>query len=107
MNKIFARRRICYRRKIKIVASTLTNDALLWWKNLHDYEKPQTWTDVKSLMREQFVSMDDTKNNLSDSTKVIPSDKSGLPLCYKRIVLLFLLIKKSFVMIILLFLCHN
>jgi hypothetical protein len=67
-------------RKIKIVASTLTNDALVWWNNLHDYEKPQNWTDVKALMRQQFVSMDDTKNNLSNSINIMPSDKSELPL---------------------------
>jgi hypothetical protein len=80
MNKIFARRCIYDRRKIKIVSSTLTNNALVWWNNLHDSDKPQTWTDVKALMREQFVSMDDTKNNLSNSTDVMPSDKSELPL---------------------------
>jgi hypothetical protein len=80
MDKIFARGHICDRRKIKIKASTLTNRALIWWNNLHDYEKPQTWTDVKALIREQFVSMDDTKNNLSNSSLVMPSDKSKLPL---------------------------
>jgi hypothetical protein len=47
---------------------------------LHYYEKPQTWTDVKALMREKIVSMDDTKNNLSNSVDVMPSDKSELPL---------------------------
>jgi hypothetical protein len=43
------------------VASTLTNDALVWWINLHGYKKPQTWTDMRALVREQFISMDDTK----------------------------------------------
>jgi hypothetical protein len=62
------------------MASTLTNDTLVWWNNLHDYEKPQTWTDVKALMRQQFVSMDDTENNLSNSIDIMPSDKSELPL---------------------------
>jgi hypothetical protein len=76
MDKIFAWRHICDRRKIKIMASTLTNDALVWWNNLHDYQKPQTWTSMKSLMRQQFVSMDDSKNNLSNSTDIMPSDKS-------------------------------
>jgi hypothetical protein len=80
MYKIFAQCRICGRRKIKVVASTLTNHLLVLWNNLHDYEKPQTWTDVKALMRKQFVSMDDTKNNLSNSIDVIPLDKSELPL---------------------------
>jgi hypothetical protein len=78
IDKIFARRRICDRRKIKIVASTLMNDVLVWWNNLHEYEKPQTWIDVKALMRQQFVSMDDSKNNLSNPTDIMPSDKSEL-----------------------------
>jgi hypothetical protein len=52
---------------------------LVWWNNLHDYEKPQTWTNVKALMREQFIYMDDTKNNLSNSNDVMPLDKSELP----------------------------
>jgi hypothetical protein len=62
------------------VASTLTNDVLVWWNNLHDYEKPQIWTDVKALMRHQFVSMDNSKNSLSNSTDIMPSDKFELPL---------------------------
>jgi hypothetical protein len=62
------------------VASTLVNDVLFWWNNLHDYEKLQTWTYVKALMREQFVYIDDTKNNLSSSTDVMHLDKSELPL---------------------------
>jgi hypothetical protein len=37
MDKIFARRCICDRQKIKIVDSNLTNDALVWWNNLHNY----------------------------------------------------------------------
>jgi hypothetical protein len=56
------------------------NDALVWWNNLYDYEKPQTWTDVKALMRQQFISTDDTKNNWSNSTDIMPSDKSELHL---------------------------
>jgi hypothetical protein len=57
-------------------------------------------------MREQFGSMDETKNNLSNCTDVMPSDKSELPLLQEDC-LLFLVIKKSCVMIVLLFLCHN
>jgi hypothetical protein len=55
-------------------------DTLVWWYNLHDYEKPQTWTGVKALMRQQFVSKDDSKNNLSNSTDIMSLDKSELPL---------------------------
>jgi hypothetical protein len=47
---------------------------------LYDYEKPETWTDMKALLRQQFVSMDDSKNNLSNSTDIMSSDKSELPL---------------------------
>jgi hypothetical protein len=35
---------------------------------------------VKALIRQQFVSMNDTKNNLSNSTDIMSSDKSELPL---------------------------
>jgi hypothetical protein len=33
---------------------------------------------VKTLLRQQFVSMDDIKNNLSNSTDIMLSDKSEL-----------------------------
>jgi hypothetical protein len=64
---------------------------------------------VKALMRQKFVSIYDSKNNLSNSTNIMPSDKYELPLLQenKRIVLFFIVIKKSCVKIILLFLCHN
>jgi hypothetical protein len=78
MYKIFVGRHICDRGKTKIMASTLTNDALVWWNNLHDYEKLQTWTYMKALMRQQFVSIDDSKNNLNNSTDIMPLDKSEL-----------------------------
>ena len=35
---------------------------------------------MKSLTRQQFISIDDTKNNLSNSTDIMPSDKSDVPL---------------------------
>jgi hypothetical protein len=34
MDKIFGQRRICERRKLRNVASDLTNNALAWWKRL-------------------------------------------------------------------------
>jgi hypothetical protein len=34
MDEIFGQRRICERRKLKNVASALTNNALAWWKHL-------------------------------------------------------------------------
>jgi hypothetical protein len=69
-------------------------------------KKPQTWTNVKALMRQQFVSMDDSKNNLSNSNDITPSDKSELPLLQEDY-LVVPCVKKSCVMIILLLLCHN
>jgi hypothetical protein len=71
-DKIFARWRICDRRKIKIVASTLMNHALVWWNNFHDYDKPKLWANMKALMRERFVSSNDA----------MPSNISELPLSH-------------------------
>jgi hypothetical protein len=34
MDDFFGQRHICERRKLRNVASTLTNDALVWWKHL-------------------------------------------------------------------------
>jgi hypothetical protein len=44
------------RRKLRNVASTLINDALVWWKYLCKSDKlPKIWNDVKNLMRKTFV----------------------------------------------------
>jgi ribonucleotide reductase beta subunit family protein with ferritin-like domain len=52
MDEIFEQRRICERRKLKNVASVLTNNVLVWWKHLFKFDKlPKTWNDVKILMR--------------------------------------------------------
>jgi hypothetical protein len=69
-------------------------------------KKPQTWTNMKELMRQQFVSTDDSKNNLSNSNDITPSDKSELPLLQEDC-LVVPCVKKSCVMIILLLLCHD
>ena len=56
MGKIFGQHRICERRKLRNIASALTNDALAWWKHLFEsQELPKTWNDVKNLMRKTFV----------------------------------------------------
>ena len=55
MDKKFVGRRICDRKMIKIVVSYLSSYALTWWENLCDSDKPQTWNDMKILMREKFV----------------------------------------------------
>jgi hypothetical protein len=55
MDEIFGQRRICERRKLRNVASTLTNDALVWGKHLCGYDElPKTWNDFKILMRKTF-----------------------------------------------------
>jgi hypothetical protein len=56
MNEIFGQCRICDRRKLKNVASALTNNALAWWKHLCESDElPKTWNDVKILMKKTFV----------------------------------------------------
>jgi hypothetical protein len=63
MDEIFGQRRICERRKLRNVASTLTNDALVWWKHLCEYDElPKIWNDVKILMRKTFVDSSPTSN---------------------------------------------
>src|SRR6266540_4360618 len=45
---------MCDKRKIKNAASSLTSCALIWWKDLCDYEEvPQTWKNVKE--NEMFI----------------------------------------------------
>ena len=56
IDSIFAQYRMCNRRKIKNAASSLTSCALIWWKDLCDYEEdPRTWRDMKRYMRDEFV----------------------------------------------------
>jgi hypothetical protein len=58
MDKKFAQCCMRDRRKIKIVVSSLTSCALTWWENLCVSNKPQTWKDMKILMREKFYQRD-------------------------------------------------
>jgi hypothetical protein len=54
---------ICERRKLRNVASALTNNALVWWKCLcESNEMPKTWNDVKILIRKTFVDSSPTSN---------------------------------------------
>jgi hypothetical protein len=56
MDKFFGERRICERRKLRNVASALTNNALAWWKHLCESgELPKTWNNVKIPTRKTFV----------------------------------------------------
>jgi hypothetical protein len=63
IDEIFGQCRICERRKLRNVASTLTNDALVWWKHLCESDElPKTWNDVKILMRKTFVDSSHASN---------------------------------------------
>ena len=62
---------------------------------------------MKALMREQFIYMDDTKNNLSNSNDVMPLDKSELPWLQEDCLVVPCDKEEWCDEIILLFLCHN
>ena len=55
-DNIFATRFMCPRRKVKNTSSVLRHSALSWWESLDPSDKPQTWNDMKLLMRETFVN---------------------------------------------------
>jgi hypothetical protein len=71
MDKKFTQCHKCDRRKIKIVVSSLTSCALTWWENLCASGKPQTWKDIKILIREKFYQ--------HDLTEHIPIVSSSIP----------------------------
>ena len=48
---------MCPRRKVKNASSILRHSALSWWESLDPSDKPQTWNDMKDLMRENFVNL--------------------------------------------------
>ena len=56
IDNIFVNRFMCPRKKVKNAASVLRFSALTWWEFLSLLDKPQTWDDMKILMRETFVS---------------------------------------------------
>jgi hypothetical protein len=63
MDEIFGQCHTCERRKLRSVASTLTNDALVWWKQLCESDKlPKTWNDEKILMRKTSVDSSPASN---------------------------------------------
>jgi hypothetical protein len=52
---------------------TVTPEVLQsWWESITPFDKPQTWANMKMLMRERFVSYNDGK----------PSNKLELPLLH-------------------------
>jgi hypothetical protein len=55
MDNFFGQHRICERRKPRNIASTLTNNALAWWKCLCESDElPKIRKDVKILVRKTF-----------------------------------------------------
>jgi CHAT domain-containing protein len=63
MDKIFGQHCICEWRKLRNVASALTNNALAWWKHLCEFDElPKTWNNVKILMRKTFVDSSPASN---------------------------------------------
>ena len=83
IDNIFATRFMCPRRKVKNAASVLRHSALSWWESLDPSDKPQTWNDMKHLMRENFVNpslvinSNDEVHKL-DQSLVIPPAMSNL-----------------------------
>jgi hypothetical protein len=69
---LFAKYFMCERKKIKKATNVLTYSALSWWESLTPSDKPQTWDNMKMLMRERFVSFND----------VMPSNKLELHLLH-------------------------
>jgi hypothetical protein len=56
IDNFFWQRHKCESRKLRNVASALTNNALAWWKRLCESDKlPKIYNDVKILMRKTFV----------------------------------------------------
>jgi hypothetical protein len=87
---------MCERKKIKKATSVLTHSALSWLESLTPSDKPQTWANMKMLMRERFVSSND----------VMPSNKLELPLLHNNCTNNSC-DKNSCVIILLLLICHN
>jgi hypothetical protein len=64
--------------KDKKATSVLTHFALSWWESLTSSDKPQTWKDLKILMRETFINTppeltsSNEVHHLLDHTIVIP-----------------------------------
>ena len=68
IDNIFATRFMCPRRKVKNASSVLRHFALSWWESLSPLDKPQTWDDMKILMRENFVNAPLSLNSYDEVT---------------------------------------
>ena len=84
IDNIFATRFMCPRRKVKNAVSVLRHSALSWWESLDPSDKPQTWNDMKLLMRETFVNPPpvltsyDEVHHLEEESVVIPLAMTNL-----------------------------
>ena len=56
IDNIYANHFMCPRRKVNNAANVLRLSALIWWKSLSPLDKPQTWDDMKIVMRENFIN---------------------------------------------------
>ena len=56
IDNIFANRFMCPKRKVINEVSVLRLSALTWWESLSPLDKPQTWDDMKFLMRKTFAN---------------------------------------------------
>jgi hypothetical protein len=69
---------MCARRKVQNATTVLRDPASTWWERLSIPNKPQTWNDMKFLMREIFVNpppvlnSNDEVHHLDDQSIVIP-----------------------------------
>ena len=68
IDNIFANCFMCPRRKVNNAASVLRHSALTWWESLSPLDKPQTWDDMKILMRENFVNAPPSLNSYDEVT---------------------------------------
>jgi hypothetical protein len=56
IDKIFANHSMCARRKVQNATSVLRNSASTWLETVSPSDKPQTWNDMKILMRKTFIN---------------------------------------------------
>jgi hypothetical protein len=56
---LFAKYFMCERKKVKKATRVLTHSTLSWWESLTPSNKPQSWANMKMLLRERFVSSND------------------------------------------------
>jgi hypothetical protein len=84
LDKIFANHSMCARRKVQNATSVLRDSASTWWETLSSSDKPQSWNDMKILMRQTFVNpppvlnSNDEVHHLDDQSIVIPLAMANL-----------------------------